>query len=70
MKENVYAKKKHLIRLNKSKKAVSHAINSHFLTGKNPCVNQAQLLYFTYTHSRPSQKLTSSTVTCIEMNVI
>ena len=23
------------------KKAVSHAINSHVLTGKNPCINQA-----------------------------
>ena len=30
----------------------------------------AQLLYFTYTHYRQSQKLTSSTVACIEMNVI
>ena len=28
-----------------------------------------RLLYFTFTHSRPSQKLTS-TVTCMEMNVI
>ena len=30
----------------------------------------AQLLYFTYKHYRQSQKLTSSTVACIEMNVI
>ena len=34
----------------------------------------AWLLYFTYTHSRPysmpAQKMTSSTVTCLEMNAI
>ena len=29
----------------------------------------AGLLYFTYAHSMPSQKLTSSIVTYIEMNI-
>ena len=58
--------------------SVSHANNSHVLAGKNPCNNQAihvlfsdaRLLYFAFTHSRPSQKLTSSSVTCIDINVI
>ena len=30
----------------------------------------AGFLYFTYTHPRLSQKLTSSTVMCIEINII
>ena len=50
-----------------------NAINSHVLTSKNPGnirAVDALHLYFTYTHSRPLQKLTESTVTCIELNVI
>ena len=55
-----------------SKIAVSHAINSHVLTDKHPCISQAinVLLMYGYTHSMRSQKLTTSTVTCIEMDVI
>ena len=55
---------------------MSLAINTHVLTGKKHVLIKqfravdARLLYFTYTHSRLSQKLTSSTVMCIEMNVI
>ena len=37
-----------------------------FLSGDSRAVD-ADLLYFTYTHSRSSQKLTSSTVTRIEI---
>ena len=40
-----------------------------YKSGNSRAVDE-RLLYFTYTHSRPSQKLTSSTVTCIEINVI
>ena len=53
------------------------AINALLLITGKACINQAihvlfdaRLLYFTYTHSWPSQKLRSSTVTCLEMNVI
>ena len=48
------------------------------LTGKNLRINHAgnslavdaQLLYIIYTNSRSSQKSTSLTVRCVEMNVI
>ena len=47
----------------------------HVLSGKIQCINQAihmllVLDFLLQTHSRPSQKLTPSTVTCIEVNAI
>ena len=56
---------------------MSHTINSHVLTGRNPCINKAIHVLlkhgFVVLHisiSVPSQKLTSSSVTCTTANVI
>ena len=56
---------------------VAWRINSHVLTGKNPCINQAihvlLMRGLCTLHMRilgHQKKLTSSTVTCIEMKVI
>ena len=56
---------------------MSHAINSHVLTGTNPCINKAihVLLMHRFAVLRisilgPTQKLTSSSVTCTVANVI
>ena len=49
-------------------KPVSHAINSHVLTSNNPCINQAIHNFFTLHIHILSQKLTSSTVTCIVLS--
>ena len=48
-----------------SGKNVFNRQKTMFLSGDSHAVD-SELLYFTYAHSRSSQKITSSTVTCIE----
>ena len=74
---NVLKRGLHSLSVITALKAVSHAINSHVLTGTNPCFNKA--IHVLLIHglavlpiSIPglSQKLPSSSVTCTEANVI
>ena len=40
-----------------------------YLSGNSRAIDE-RLLYITYTHTRPSQNVTLSSVECKEMNVI